>query len=109
VVAEFLCEVRPDFRVSDRLGAQMGWAAKDHQACLAYLLRDIQYATNNGSEQALRRCVVFRKVTNCFRSERGATFYANVKSVLETTRRRGIGILPAIRHTLNGTPLPVAT
>src|SRR3954467_1458168 len=27
--------------------------------------------TNNGSEQALRPCVVFRKVTNCFRSEWG--------------------------------------
>ena len=25
--------------------------------------------TNNGSERALRPCVVFRKVTNCFRSE----------------------------------------
>ena len=24
--------------------------------------------TNNGSERALRPCVVFRKVTNCFRS-----------------------------------------
>jgi transposase len=29
--------------------------------------RDIP-PTNNGSEQALRPCVVFRKVTNCFRS-----------------------------------------
>ncbi len=47
--------------------------------------------TNNGSEQALRPCVVFRKVTNCFRSEWGATLYANVRSVLEirpTTRYR---------------------
>ncbi|WP_460019016.1 IS66 family transposase [Magnetospira thiophila] len=192
VVEEFLGEVRPDFWVSDRLAAQMGWAAKDHQACLAHLLRDIQYAidagddalapglgallkratrigrrrpdladatlaayhsrlqsrldellkivpattagekllrsikrfrqnlfvfvtnraipaTNNGSEQALRPCVIFRKVTNCFRSEWGATLYANVRSVLETARRRGIGILPAIRLTLDGTALPVAT
>ena len=176
VVAEFLGAARPDFWVSDRLAAQMGWAAKDHQVCLAHLLRDIQYAidcgdnalapglkallkraarigrrrpsladstlavyhsrlqtrldellktvptttagekllriikrcrqnlfvfltnraipaTNNGSEQALRPCVVFRKVTNCFRSEWGATLYANVRSVLETARRRGIGIL----------------
>jgi transposase len=190
VVAEFLGDVRPDFWVSDRLGAQMGWATKDHQACLAHLLRDIQYAidsgddalapglkallkraarigrrrtdlvdstlavyhsrlqtrlddllkivpattagqkllriikrfrqnlfvfvtnraipaTNNGSEQALRPCVVFRKVTNCFRSEWGATLYANVRSVIETARRRGIGTLRAIRLTLDGTALPV--
>ena len=189
VVAAFLGDVRPAFWVSDRLGAQLGWAAKEHQVCLAHLLRDIQYAldagddalaprimallkrairigrrrpeladttlaayqarlqtgidalltiepatkagrklqrllkrfrqnlfvfitnravppTNNGSEQALRPCVVFRKVTNGFRSEWGAALYADVRSVLETARRRGIAILDAIRLTLNRMPLP---
>src|SRR4051794_14453315 len=57
--------------------------------------------TNNGSEQALRPCVVFRKVTNCFRSEWGASLYANVRSVVETARRRDIPILQAIRLTLD--------
>jgi transposase len=191
VVAAFLGDVRPAFWVSDRLAAQMGWAAKEHQVCLAHLLRDVQYAleagddalaprltallkrairigrrrpeladatlaayharleagidallgivpvteagrklrrivkrfrqnllvfvtnravppTNNGSEQALRPCVVFRKVTNCFRSEWGAALYADVRSVLETARRRGVAILDAVRLTLDGTPLPVA-
>jgi transposase len=70
--------------------------------------RDIP-PTNNGSEQALRPCVVFRKVTNCFRSQWGADLYANVRSVIETARRRGIGILKAIRMTLTGEPLPVPT
>src|SRR5450759_3769585 len=176
VVEEFLGEVRPDFWVSDRLAAQMGWATTGHQACLAHLLRDVQYAidsgddafaptiksllkqavaigrrrdrladstlraylakleakldrllriepageqgrkllriikkyrqnlfvfvtnrelppTNNGSEQALRPCVIFRKVTNCFRSEWGASLYADVRSVFETARRRAIPIL----------------
>jgi transposase len=192
VVREFLGEFRPEFWVSDRLAAQMGWASKDHQVCLAHLLRDIQYAidagddafapgmkallkraarigrrrpaladstlaayhsrlqtrldellkivpdtkagqklqriikrfrqnlfvfvtnrdippTNNGSEQALRPCVVFRKVTNCFRSQWGAQLYANVRSVVETARRRSIGALQAIRLTLDGVPLPLAT
>jgi transposase len=191
VVAAFLGDVRPAFWVSDRLAAQMGWAAREHQVCLAHLLRDVRYAleagddalaprlmallkravrigrrrpeladatlaayharlqagldallgivpateagrklrrivkrfrqnllvfvtnravppTNNGSEQALRPCVVFRKVTNCFRSEWGAALYADVRSVLETARRRGIAILDAVRLTLDGTPLPVA-
>jgi transposase len=191
VVREFLGEFRPEFWVSDRLAAQMGWASKDHQVCLAHLLRDIQYAidagddafapgmkallkraarigrrrpaladstlaayhsrlqtrldellkivpdtkagqklqriikrfrqnlfvfvtnrdippTNNGSEQALRPCVVFRKVTNCFRSQWGAQLYANVRSVVETARRRSIGALQAIRLTLDGVPLPLA-
>jgi transposase len=170
----------------------MGWAAKEHQVCLAHLKRDVQYAidggddalapgimalikravrigrrrdsladatliayhsrlqaaldrllkivpatkpghklqriikrfrqnlfvfvtnrhippTNNGSEQALRPAVVFRKITNCFRSEWGANLYAHVRSVIETARRRGIGLLKAIRLTLQGTPLPVAS
>ena len=190
VVAEFLGEARPDYWVSDRLPAQMGWAKKDHQVCLAHLIRKAQYAidagddafapslrkllkracaiagrrphladatlrsyaykldgaldalmrivpahaagqklqqaikscrrylfvflvdraiepTNNGSEQALRPCVIFRKVTNCFRSQWGANLYADIRSVLETARRRAIGALNAIRLTLNGMPLAV--
>jgi transposase len=190
VVGEFLGTMRPDFWVSDRLGAQMGWAQTAHQACLAHLQRDVQYAidagdvsfapgiknllkhaiaighrrdrladatlavyvakleakldrliqiepanregqkllrvikryrqnlfvfvtnravppTNNGSEQALRPCVIFRKITNCFRSQWGAKLYADVRSVFETARRRGIAILQAIRLTLDDQPLPV--
>ena len=188
VVAEFLGEVRPDYWVSDRLAAQLGWAAKDNQVCLAHLIREAQYAiddgdsvfapglrkllkracaigarratladatlrgyayqldakldallrltatntagkklqdairgcrrylfvflanraippTNNGSEQALRPCVIFRKVTNCFRSEWGAKLYADIRSIIETARRRGIGALDAIISTLKGWPL----
>ncbi len=189
VVGEFLGDVRPAVWISDRLGAQMGWATRDQQVCLAHLLRDVQYAidagdaafapgmkhllqravrigrrrptlsdatllayharlersldqllkpepttkaglklqriikrfrqslfvfltdrevspTNNGSEQALRPCVIFRKVTNGFRSLWGADLYADVRSVLETARRRGIPILRAIRITLEAAPLP---
>jgi len=190
-VGEFLGDVRPAVWISDRLGAQRGWATKDHQVCLAHLLRDVQYAidagdaafalgvkhllqravrighrrpafadatlaayharlqraldalfkivsdnkaglklqriikrfrqnlfvfltdrevspTNNGSEQALRPCVIFRKVTNGFRSLWGADLYADVRSVMETARRRRIGMLPALRLTLDGQPLPTA-
>ena len=191
VVHEFLGDVRPAVWISDRLGAQRGWASRDHQVCLAHLLRDVQYAidagdaafapgmqhllqravriahrrprladatlaayhgrlqraldellkivpdnkpglklqriikrfrqnlfifltdravspTNNGSEQALRPGVIFRKVTNGFRSRWGANLYADVRSVLETARRRGVGILHALRLTLDGQPLPSA-
>ena len=155
VVADFLGDVRPAVWVSDRYGAQMGWAKTDHQVCLAHLARladatlqayrsrlnakldallhiipthaageKLKAAieacrhslfvflanravppTNNGSEQALRPCVVFRKVTNCFRSEWAAHLCADIRSVIETARRRAIGVLDAIRATLNGSPL----
>ena len=48
VVGEFLGDVRPAVWISDRLGAQRGWATRDHQVCLAHLLRDVQYAIDAG-------------------------------------------------------------
>jgi transposase len=54
--------------------------------------RDIP-ATNNGSERALRPCVVFRKITNGFRTEWGVS----------------IGALEAILLTLAGAPLVQST
>jgi len=38
VIQEFLGGYRPDFWISDRYGAQMGWAEKDPQVCLAHLI-----------------------------------------------------------------------
>ena len=69
--------------------------------------REIE-ATNNGSERALRPGAVYRKITNGFRSEWGAEFYANLRSVIETGRRRSVRALDAIRLTLKGDPLPHA-
>jgi transposase len=182
-VEQFLGAFRPDFWVSDRFGAQNGWAKKEHQVCLAHLLRDTQFVidegdeifapglrhligracrigrrrhrladaslkiylarleadldqllaltpthaagvkwratieklrrhlfvfmtnraippTNNESERALRPCVTFRKITNGFRSQWGAYQYADIRSVIESARRKSIGPLNAIRHAL---------
>lgn len=63
-------------------------------------------ATNNGSERALRPCAVYRKITNGFRSEWGATLYADIRSVVETARRRSIRAIDAIRLTLKNLPIP---
>jgi transposase len=72
-----------------------------------FLVEPAASPTNNGSEQALRWRAVFRKLTNCFRSVWGAKLHADVRSVIETARRRGIGALEAILLTLRGQPLPV--
>ena len=68
--------------------------------------REIE-ATNNGSERALRPCAVYRKITNGFRSQWAAELYADMRSVIETGRRRSIRALDAIRLTLDGAPLPI--
>jgi transposase len=49
VVAQFLDDRRPEIWVSDRLPAQMGWATKEHQVCLAHLIRDAQFAIDEGN------------------------------------------------------------
>jgi transposase len=49
-VEEFLGEFRPDIWISDRYGAQMGWAKKQHQVCLAHLLRDTQFVIDEGDQ-----------------------------------------------------------
>ncbi len=66
-------------------------------------------ATNNGSERALRPCAVYRKITNGFRSAWGAALYADIRSVVETARRRSIRAIDAIRLTLDERPLPIGT
>jgi len=54
----------------------------------------------------LRPCAVYRKITNGFRSERGAKLYADIRSVVETARRRGLRAIDAIRLTLARSPMP---
>ena len=63
--------------------------------------------TNNGSERALRPCVTFRKIIGGFRTAWGAELYADIRSVLETARRRSLPPLQAIALTLQGRPLPL--
>ena len=62
--------------------------------------------TNNGSERGLRPSAIYRKITNGFRAVWAANHYADVRSVIETARRRGLRALQAIRITLDGKAIP---
>ena len=48
VVETFLGPWRPDYWTSDRLGGQTGWAKREHEFCLAHLIRDTQYVIDEG-------------------------------------------------------------
>lgn len=61
--------------------------------------RDVP-ATNNVSERALRPSVIFRKVTNGFRSEWGADTYAAFRSVVSTAKANGRSVLNDLRQAL---------
>jgi len=52
--------------------------------------------TNNSSEQAIRLSTIFRKVTNCFRSDWGRDLFAAVRSVVNTGRRQGLSAYQSI-------------
>ncbi len=67
---------------------------------LVFLSRRDVEPTNNESERALRPSVIFRKVTNGFRSEWGAKVYADLCSIVSTGDRNGRSALAAIRHAL---------
>jgi transposase len=61
-------------------------------------------ATNNGCERALRPSVIFRKVTNGFRSEWGAQTYAAFRSVVSTAKANRRSILDDLRSVLAAPP-----
>jgi transposase len=60
-------------------------------------------ATNNISEREIRPSVVFRKVTNGFRSDWGAQIHAGYRSVTGTARLKGQTPLEAVRSIVDGT------
>jgi transposase len=61
--------------------------------------------TNNAAERALRPSVIFRKVTNGFRSLWGADVHALIRSVIGTGRLNGLSAHHAIARALAGQPI----
>lgn len=89
----------PNTRAGEKLLRQIA-GARPH-LFLFVTNRAVPY-TNNVSERYLRPAVIFRKVTNGFRADWGARFYAAVRSVIDTGRLHGHSALGAIRTVLNG-------
>ena len=101
-----LFEMRPTTGAGIHLRAAM---SLDRDKLLVFLARrDMPKArfqhdvepTNNVSERALRPSVIFRKVTNGFRSGWGAKVYADLCSIVATGRLNGRSPLAAIRAAL---------
>jgi transposase len=67
---------------------------------LVFLTRRDVAPTNNASERSLRPSVIYRKVTNGFRSDWGAKVYADLCSIVSTGRLHGRSPLAAIRAAL---------
>ena len=67
---------------------------------LVFLTRRDVEPTNNVSERGLRPSVIFRKVTNGFRSSWGADVYANMCSIVATGRIHHRSPLASIRAAI---------
>jgi transposase len=77
--------------------------ARDREHLFVFVtIRDVP-ATNNISERALRPSVIFRKVTNGFRSEWGADTYAAFRSVVSTAKANRRSVLDDLRLALGTT------
>jgi len=56
---------------------------------------------NNGSELAIRNIKVKQKVSGSFRSERGSEIFAILRSVFDTTIKKGGNPFETIRFAVN--------
>jgi transposase len=74
--------------------------ARDREHLFVFITDRAVPATNNISERALRPSVIFRKVTNGFRSEWGAQTYAAFRSVVSTAKANNRSVLADLRRVL---------
>lgn len=74
--------------------------ARDREHLFVFITDRAVPATNNVSERALRPSVIFRKVTNGFRSEWGAQTYAAFRSVVSTAKANNRPVLADLRRVL---------
>jgi transposase len=101
-----LLNLKPTDVEGSHLRATIAVTARDK--LLVFLTRRDVEATNNESERALRPSVIFRRVTNGFRSEWGAKVYADLCSVVATGRLAGRTALAVIGDAL-AAPAPELT
>ena len=94
--------IRPATKAGKTLRKRL---AKDRAHLFVFVTdREVPY-TNNVSERNLRPSVVFRKVTNGFRSHWGAETYAAFRSVVSTAKANGRSCFSDLRDTLAPQPL----
>ena len=93
-----LLALKPTHTAGNDLRASISVGARDK--LLVFLTRRDVEPTNNISEQALRMSVIFRRVTNGFRSVWGAKAYADQRSIVATGRLHGRSPLLSLRQAL---------
>lgn len=65
---------------------------------LEYAFNPIIPFTNNQAERDLRHCKIKLKVSGCFRSLKGAKFYARIISVISTLRKNALNVFECLQY-----------
>jgi transposase len=73
---------------------------RHQQAVLAFAFEPGVPFTNNQAERDLRPAKVKQKVSNCFRTLAGGTYYARIAGFISTMRKNGLNVIDQLTNVL---------
>ncbi len=75
---------------------------REKHAVLAFAFNPEVPFTNNLVERDIRPTKVKQKISNCFRTFKGAEIYARIEGFISTTRKNNRGVFKELSNTFNG-------
>ncbi len=75
---------------------------KSKDKIFTFLLDENIPPDNNASERAIRNVKVKQKVSGQFKSLEGAQYYANIRSIIDTSRKRGLNEFETLQNVIEG-------
>ena len=81
---------------------QVNSITKSKDKIFIFLLDKDIPADNNGSERAIRNIKVKQKVSTHFKSFEGAVYYSNIRSIVDTSRKRGLNEFESLTRMIKG-------